>query len=133
MKALNEITIFISYAWKFSSHYWMLVDWFMEEASIRCSVPDHDTLLDKASDDLKEKITEQIRSAQVVVVLAGLYSAHRGWIDYVISEARRMNKPIVGVRSWNGGWIPVTVKNALTTPAVSWNKASVVKAVKEVF
>ena len=53
-------------------------------------------------------------------------------MDYTIFEARRMNKPIIGVTSWRREPVPLNVEKVSTVPVVGWNKAGVVQAVVNV-
>ena len=78
---------------------------------------------------LKEKITEQIRHASVVIILAGMYAAHSSWIDYEINEAIRMGKPILGVAPWSQERIPLKISDNANL-MVRWNKDSVINGFK---
>jgi predicted molibdopterin-dependent oxidoreductase YjgC len=125
--------IFISHAWTYNEHYWTLVNWFNEEANFtwsNCSVPNHDALPDKTSKGLSEGMTRQIASAQVVLVLGGMYAAHSDWIEYEISEAQRMNKTIIGIRPWAQERVTQIVQNASICDLVGWNRASIISAVR---
>ena len=125
--------IFISHAWEYNNHYWTIVKWFNEEPNFswsNCSVPSHDGLLDKTAKGLRAGITRQINPAQVVIILGGMYAAHSGWIDYEISESKRLRKSIIGVRPWDQQRVAFNVQNASTIPMVGWNRASVIQAVR---
>ena len=133
MPILKNRMIFISHAWQYDQHYWKLVDWFDDEPNFswgNCSVPSHDSLPDKTTKGLSEGMTRQIRPAQVVIILGGMYAAHSSWIDYEIREAKRMKKTIIGVRPWGQQRVPLSVQSASTIPVVGWNKASIVQAVR---
>lgn len=133
MPTLKNRMIFISHAWQYNEHYWKIVNWFNDEPNFswsNCSVPSHDALSDKTSKGLSEGMKRQIRPSQVVIILGGMYAAHSDWIDYEISEAQRMGKPIIGVRPWNQQRVPVNVQNASTVPVVGWNSSSVIQAVR---
>ena len=93
-------------------------------------MPQHDSLPDKTVFGLRSGITRQIRPAQVVIILGGMYAAHSGWIDYEISEAKRMGKPIIGIRPWNQQRVPLEEQLASTVPVVGWNRLSVIQAVR---
>ena len=134
MPTLKNRMIFIGHAWQYNEHYWTLVNWFNDEPNFswsNCSVPSHDALPDKTSKGLSAGMTRQISPAQVVIVLGGMYAAHRAWIDYEISEAQRMGKPIIGVRPWDQQRVPINVQNASTIPMVGWNRSSVIQAVRD--
>lgn len=134
MPYLKERMIFISHAWSYDEHYETLVKWFNAEPNFvwkNCSVPSYDALPDKTSRGLSDGMTRQIRPAQVVILLGGMYAAHSDWIDYEISEAQRMEKTIVGVVPWGQQRVPVNVQNASVCPLVGWNSASVIAAVRQ--
>ena len=133
MPILKNRMIFISHAWQYNEHYWKIVNWFNEELNFswsNCSVPSHDSLPDKTAKGLSAGITRQINPAQVVILLGGMYASHSGWIDYEISESKRMGKKIIGVRPWNQQMVPVSVQQASSIPMVNWNKASIIQAVR---
>jgi len=133
MPILKNRMIFISHAWQYSEHYWTMVKWFNEEPNFvwrNCSVPSHDGLPDKTSAGLSRGMTRQIMPAQVVIALGGMYAAHSDWINYEIAEAQRMGKTIIGVKPWGQERVPLSVQTASVCPVVSWNRASVIQAVR---
>jgi len=133
MPILKNRMLFISHAWQYNDHYWTLVNWFNKEPNFswsNCSVPSHDALPDKTSKGLSDSMTRQIRPAQVVIILGGMYAAYSAWIDYEISEAQRMGKPIIGVRPWDQQRVPINVQNASTIPLAGWNRSSIIQAVR---
>ncbi|MFH1095920.1 MAG: TIR domain-containing protein [Candidatus Desantisbacteria bacterium] len=133
MPTLKNRMIFISHAWSYNQHYWTLVHWFNEESNFswsNCSVPSHDALPDKTSKGLSEGMTRQISPAQVVVILGGMYASYSAWIDYEISEAKRMNKVIIGVKPWGQERVPLSVQNASICPVVGWNRSSIIQAIR---
>ena len=132
MPQLKTRMIFISHAWMYSSHYWTVVEWFHDAPHFdwkNCSVPNHDSLPDTTKKGLMEAITRQIKPAQAVVILAGMYATHSDWIEYEIAEAQRMDKSIVGVKPWGQERVPKIVQDAADI-MVGWNSASVIQAVR---
>lgn len=133
MPNLKTRILFLSHAWAYEEHYFKLVDWFNAEPNFswkNCSVPSTDALPDKTTKGLKEGITRQINPSQGVIILAGMYAAHSGWIEYEIEEAKRLSKVIIGVNPWGQERIPVIVQEAADI-MVGWNSASVIKAVRD--
>lgn len=133
MPTLKTRMIFISHAWSYNHHYDKIVEWFDGAANFswkNCSVPSDDALPDKTFKGLSEGMTRQIKPSQVVVILGGMYAAHRSWIEYEISEAQRMNKPIVGVKPWGQERIPKIVQEASCCEPVGWQQSSVVDTVR---
>jgi hypothetical protein len=132
MLTSREGLIFVSHAWELNKHYWMLIDWFLEKPYLSCKIPQYSRPPEKKSNELRKELTQQIAESQIIVVLSGMYAAHRTWMDYTIFEARRMNKPIIGVTSWRREPVPLNVEKVSTVPVVRWNKAGVVQAVVNV-
>ena len=133
MPSLKTRTLFISHAWEYDEHYWKLVNWFNEEPNFdwkNCSVPSHDSCDETTKKGLKECLTRQIRPAQGVIILAGMYAAYSDWIDYEIDEAIRMEKIIIGVRPWGQERTPVKIQNS-ADKMVNWNKSSIIQAVRD--
>ena len=78
-----------------------IVDWFNSASNFswqNYSVPEHDSCSETSVVGLKNCLTRQMRPVHGVIILAGMYSAYSGWIEYEIAEAIRMDKVIIGVR-----------------------------------
>lgn len=133
MPALKNRMLFISHAWGYYSQYNTVVGWLNNAPNFNwsnCSVPKHDSCSETTTPGLKRCLTRQISPAQGVIILAGMYAAHSGWIEYEIDEALRMGKVIIGVRPWGQERTPLAVQNAADI-MVGWNSASVIKAVRD--
>ncbi len=134
MPILKRRMIFISHAWEYNEHYLKLVDWFDKEPNFswrNCSVPSHDALPDNTKKGLEKGITKQIRPAQIIIILGGMYAAHSNWIDYEIKEAKRMEKPIIGIKPWGQQRISHNVQNASSIPMVSWSRKNIIRSIRE--
>jgi len=70
-----------------------------------------------------------MRPAQGIIILAGMYAAHSGWIDYEIDEALRMGKTIIGVKPWGQERTPVKIQDA-ADKMVNWNRLSIIQAIR---
>lgn len=124
-------SLFISHAWHRDEHYWKIIEWLDASPLVyrNYSVPEHDPFDACNPTKLKALITEQIRHANGVIILAGMYAAHSGWIDYEIDESVRMGKVIIGVEPWGQERVPVKISiNA--TKMVGWNSASLIRAIQ---
>jgi hypothetical protein len=133
MPELKTRMLFISHAWQYDDAYLKLVEWFDGASNFswkNCSIPSTDALPDKTTKGLAAGITRQISPAQGVLLIAGMYAAHSGWIDYEIGEARRMNKTIIGIRPWGQERMPVKVQEA-SDVLVNWNSASIIQAIRD--
>lgn len=133
MPELKTRMLFISHAWRREEHYLKIVEWLNAAPNFawkNYSVPSTDALPDKTTPGLMAGMARQIRPAQGIIILAGMYATHSGWIDYEINEAVRMKKTIIGVRPWGQERLPVNVQNAAHV-MVGWNSASVIQAVRD--
>ena len=126
MPYLTTRMIFISHAWKYDKDYWTLVEWFNDEPNFtwkNYSVPKHDACGDITERGLKNCLTRQIRPANMVIILGGMYTVYSEWIDYEIDEAARIGKIILGVRPWGQEKMPLKIQNTVDK-VVGWNRKS---------
>ena len=129
MSSLTTKSLFISHAWTQDLLPWkQVVSWFENEPDFswrNCSCPDTKRLKDKSSKSLAAEITRQISSAQAVIILSEMYAANSAWVDYEISEAKRMNKLIIGVAPLVKGCIPGKIKNAADLMSAGYSSSLV--------
>lgn len=123
--------LFISHAWHRNEHYNRIVEWLDNSIILwrNYSVPEHDPLDANNASKLKAALTEQIRHASAVIILAGMYANYSGLIDYEIDEAVRMGKPIIAVEPWGQERIPYKISSCATV-IVGWNSSSVINAIR---
>ena len=130
MPALRTYKLFISHAWKYSEPYRRAVA-FLNRASnfswANLSVPRHDPF--ESSDRLTARLNDQMRPASVFLILGGMYVSHSDWIQYEINFARRIGRPIIGVRPWGSERTPTAVTSA-SREIVGWNTSSIVGAIR---
>lgn len=112
MPALRKYEIFICHDWEYSQDYYRVkafldqAPWFHWEDH---SVPEHDPL---ANDEkLEYELRNQMRPADVMLVLAGMYTARSRWMDWV--RPTRVNAPYASSTSGSTSkksvkWIRVT-------------------------
>jgi len=116
MSMQNTKSLFISHVWTQNQQYWKrVVAWLDNEPDFQwrnCSCPDPAMLADRSSKSLTAEMTRQISSAQAVIILSEMYAANTSWVDFEISEAKRMNKLIIGVAPLEQGSIPKKVSES---------------------
>jgi hypothetical protein len=130
MPGLRTYSVFICHDWEYSPEYTRVCEFLDGAPNFRWenrSVPEHDPL---ANDEtLQYELRNQIRPADVMLVCAGMYTAHSEWMDWEMAFARRIGKPIIGVIPWGNRRVPVAVqKNA--TDTVGWNTSTIVAAIR---
>ena len=125
--------IFISHAWKRNDDYYTITRWLDESLIVyhNYSVPTHDPLDVGNTRKLKDALTEQMRHANIVIIIAGMYANHSDWIQYEIDEAVRMGKKIIAIKPRGNERLPLAVQMA-AHKMVNWNSTSLIDAIKEI-
>lgn len=130
MPALRTHEIFICHDWEYSDEYYRICEMLDGRPNFSWrnrSVPEHDPL--DTNDELQKNLRDQIRPADVMLVLAGMYSARSGWMDWEMAFARRIGQSIIGIKPWGNTRIPSVVqRNA--SEIVGWNTDSIVGAIR---
>lgn len=125
--------IFISHAWNYNNDYYTIIEWLDSSLILyhNYSVPKHDPVDAKNTPKLKKALTEQMKHASIVIIIAGMYASHSNWIQYEIDEAVRMGKKIIAIKPRGNERIPSAVQKA-AHKIVNWNSTALVDAVKEI-
>ncbi len=130
MPALRTYSLFICHDWEYADDYQRICD-FLDGAPNfswnNLSVPEHDPL--DTDDMLQKNLRDQIRPADVMLVMAGMYTAYSIWMDWEIAFGRRIGKPIIGVKPWGNVQVPVVVQNN-ANEVVGWNSDSIVRTIR---
>ena len=125
--------LFISHSWTYSDAYEKLTS-LLDNARYfsykNYSVPKNDPIHNARNDrELYEAIRKQVAYAQVVIILAGVYSSYSKWIDKEIEIAKSFGKPILAIEPWGSEKTSLKVKNS-ADKIVKWNTDSVVDAIR---
>lgn len=132
MPYLHNYRLFISHAWKYSEGYERAVQFLNDAPNFiwtNYSVPVDKKFEQMSSQALAEEIRGQIRPVQCVIVLAGMYAAHSGWIQFEIDFAKSLGKPILGIVPWGAERTPLSVALAADR-MVNWNSSSIVAGIR---
>lgn len=135
MPQLTNYRLFISHSWAYSDAYDKLVSFFNEHPNFHWtdySVPKNDPIHNAPNDDaLYAAIKNQMRFANCVVILAGVYSTYSKWINKEIEIAKQVySKPVVAVEPWASEKTSRIVKNNADT-IVKWQSSSIVRAIRD--
>lgn len=132
----NTYRLFISHAWRHHDDYDRIIDLLEKSPNFHWanySRPRENPLVDPNRPSshayLCKKLEDQIKPVHCVLVLAGIYSTHSDWIQEEIDIARRMGKPIIGIKPWGNERVSSVVKEA-ADEIVGWQASSIVDAVK---
>jgi hypothetical protein len=98
MPYLRTYKIFISHAWHRSEDYERVVQFLNGAPRFQwdnLSVPEHNPILDP---EPQTQLRNQMRPADAFLIIAGMYAAHSGWIDFELDFARRIGRPVIGIQ-----------------------------------
>lgn len=132
MPYLHDHKLFISHAWKYSDRYKRAVDFLNAASNFKWSnfsVPEDKAFERMSSEELGEQMKRQIRPVQCVVIISGMYINHSGWIQFEMDFAKKIGKPILGIKRWGEQRSPQSVINC-ADEMVAWNSASIVSAIR---
>ena len=93
MPTLRNYKIFISHAWDYNADYYQLkvaqrnTLTYLTNLSV---LKKHNPILN--NEELTKELNNQMRPAEVFLILAGMYVSHSDWIDYEINFARRIGR-----------------------------------------
>lgn len=129
----RQYNIFISHAWDYNDEYERVVDFLDDFNELKWqnhSVSIDDPLETVNDTHLRSELRNQIQTTAVVLVLAGMYSVHREWIQNEIEIANNFDKPIIGIRPHGSEQTPNIVENECVE-MVGWRQKSIVRAIIE--
>jgi hypothetical protein len=133
MPQLHRYRLFISHAWRYHDDYARIVEMLDDAPRFiysNYSVPRDDSYDGMGNDELYEQLRKQIRPVESVVILGGLYVSYSNWIRFEINFAKRLQKPIIGVKPWGSTRTPKAVKQSANV-IVGWNTSTIVSAIRE--
>lgn len=129
MPRTTPYSVFICHDWEYSYDYQKICE-FLDRAGgfnwWNLSVPEHDPL---DTDHMLEKnLRDQIRPANIMLVLAGMYTARSGWMDWEMAFARRIGLPIIGIVPQGNKRIPIVVQSN-AREIVGWYTPTIINAI----
>lgn len=144
MPNLKTYDLFISHAWKYGDDYSRLMN-LLHNAPFfsfrNYSAPSDKPLHNLDATDvhtvsqIQDSITRKIRPVNCVLIIAGMYYNYRRWMQYEISTAKSMGKPIVVIKPFGSSTMPAELVTLVSaTPkctSVGWNTDSIVSAIRQ--
>ena len=132
MPRLHRYRIFISHAWKYDTNYDRLINRLQMTPSFsyaNYSLSKRNSVDANNNRELAEKLRQQIRPVEVVIILDGMYVVYSNWMQFEIDYAQHLNKPILGIKPWGAQKLPQAVQNA-TNEVVGWDTTTIVRAIR---
>lgn len=126
--------LFLSHAWDYDDDYERLVRLLNNAYGFHwrnLSIPSNDRIHQLSNGlEIRNALSFYIRKAECVLICAGMYCAHREWIQAEIDIAQEFRKPILGVELWGQERTPVEVQTSAAR-MIGWNTDSILDAVRE--
>ena len=135
----REYKLFISHAWDYNDDYAGVVRLLNGETGFRwadLSIPKSDPLpthpaLSKSYRYLIHQIDELIKQADCLLIIAGMYLKHRGWIHSEIDAALEFRKPIIAVYPYGCERVPSELSAVSVNEWVGWRGSSMTAAIQK--
>ncbi len=131
MPRLKKYPIFISHAWDHSSDYDRL-DSLLKKAKRfdcpNCSIPKTRGLDTKTDRQLERALRRQIKPANSVLIIAGMYAKHRKWIKKEIQIALGMDKNIIVIKPRGAQKMPRELQEF--PQQVGWDTKNIIRSIR---
>jgi hypothetical protein len=106
---------------------------YLESASnffyLNCSKPD-DIPTSGGQEAIKERLLEQVRSAEVVLVVSTMYTENRSLITFQMDVAQAAEIPMIALEPFGGKGKVAAEVEGRTAAIVGWNERLIVDAVR---
>ena len=128
----NPIRVFVTHMFSDHPDYHRVFE-YLESASNffykNCSLPD-DMPAAGGQEAIKEKLLEQIRSAEIVIVISTMYIENRSLITFELDAAQAAQIPLIALEPFGGtGSVPADVE-ARVSEVIPWNERTMVDVIK---
>lgn len=128
----NPIRIFVTHLFSDHPDYHRVFE-YLESASnffyVNCSKPDAIPTAG-GQDAIKEALLEQIRSAEILVVISTMYAENRNLITYQMDAAQAADMPMIALEPFGGlGSMPSEVESRCAE-VVGWNERVMVDVIR---
>lgn len=132
MSENNPIRVFVTHVFSDHPDYHRVFE-YLESASnffyTNCSKPD-DIPGSGGQEAIKERLLEQIRASEIVVVVSTMFSENHSLITFQMDAAQAAELPIIALEPFGGtGSVPAEVE-ARAAEVVGWNERTIVDAIR---
>jgi bifunctional DNA-binding transcriptional regulator/antitoxin component of YhaV-PrlF toxin-antitoxin module len=76
-------------------------------------------------------LMEQIKPAEIVIVLSGLYNKYKSTIKKQVDIARNLNKPIIVIRPYGMETVPEELEE-IAADIVGWNAPCIAESIEDI-
>lgn len=130
MSEKRPIRVFVSHVFTEHPDYLRVFEYLESAANffyVNCSDPQPPESAGKEA--MKEKLLQQIRDCEAVVVISSMFSENKDWITFEMDAAQAAELPIIALEPFGGGKLPAEVE-ARSAEVVGWNDRMMVDAIR---
>ncbi len=132
MSEQNPIRVFVTHTFSESPDYHRVFEYLESSPNffyVNCSDPER-APASGGREALKDELRNQIKSAEVIIVLGSLYAANRDWVNYQMDAAQAFELPLIALEPF-GGVEPMPAEVAARADEkVEWNERIIVDALR---
>ncbi|MGZ7115925.1 MAG: TIR domain-containing protein [Methanobacterium sp.] len=116
--------IFISHIGKQEEEYSIFIQKLSSASDFRYN---NLGILDKIN---QNELQEQIKTAEIVIILSGLYNKYKSIIKKQMDIARKLDKPIIVIRPYGMENVPLELEE-VAADVIGWNTPCIVDSIEE--
>lgn len=133
----RQYGVFISHAWDYCADYDAVVNllkldptFYWNNLGVPVEAPLKTNLfLKKSYRTLLRQIEDRISASDCLLVIAGMYFPHRGWIQSEVEAALELRKPIIAIEPRGSEKFPEDLKPFIND-RVGWMSKSIIGAIR---
>ena len=131
MSESNPIRVFVTHMFSDHTDYYRVFE-YLESASnffyVNCSKPE-DIPASGGQEAIREKLLEQIRGAEILVVVSSMFAENAGLITFEMDTAQAAGLPLIALEPFGGGTVPAEVQGR-AAEVVGWNERTIVDSIR---
>lgn len=131
MSEKNPIKLYVTHLWEAGDDYQRVFEYLESTGTFyyqNFSAPDRLPSSDKEAQ--REEFRRQIAPAEIVIALAGVYSAHPDMLTFQLNFAKASNKPVVLLETFGSKAPMPKALDGLVDEVVAWNERDLIDAIK---
>jgi hypothetical protein len=132
MSEKNPICIFVTHTFASNPDYHRVFEYLESSPNFfyrNCSAPDHPPAAG-GKEAIKDELRNQIKTAEVVIVLSSLYKDNQSWIAYQMDAAQALDRPLIVLGAFGRSEpLPDDIAKR-AAEVVDWNGRNIVDAVR---
>jgi len=126
----NPIKLYVSHVWQPDDDYQRVFEYLESARNFfyqNCSDPNTEPGSDKEA--MRSSLRSQMEKAEIAIFLASLFATHPSWVEFQISAALAMKKPIIVMHPFGGVGVPDELSSK-ADEIVDWDPRALEDAIR---